>query len=370
MVATGTLLLGGVRVYGRTTLIYPPQFRSNARSFASIIQHSSITIGPATSRRNALTIFAARSVSTSTGDPATVSEKLVELQSAPIATPVATASNTAEVVTNASATDVVNAVVPLNYGDLSAMGFVKFGPSGLIQWTLEAINVTTHMPWFYTIIAGSLFWKLVTLYPNLAALRQTGRMSANQEEINRIKAGIELQNGMAIVLNYRSSGQCFVQVPIALGIFFGVRDLTALPLAQMTVSGFPWVPDLTVADPTHILPMLFMASANYQIYLAKTDASVATRPTAPHVMNAMHLLTILPGCLAFSSWPSGLTLALTATSVFYTIQTLMFRMPAFRARFGLAPLITAKPKTLYDSLQHVLGRFSPPEKKQPKARLR
>jgi YidC/Oxa1 family membrane protein insertase len=45
----------------------------------------------------------------------------------------------------------------------------------------------------------------------------------------------------------------FVQVPVMLGMFFGVKHLCILPLEQFHWSGVLFLPDLMVPDPYYIL---------------------------------------------------------------------------------------------------------------------
>ena len=56
-----------------------------------------------------------------------------------------------------------------------------------------------------------------------------------------------------------------VQMPITLGVFFGVQKLCKLPLEQLKDSGFSLLPDLTVPDPTFIMPVVLCAMVNLQI---------------------------------------------------------------------------------------------------------
>ena len=42
----------------------------------------------------------------------------------------------------------------------------------------------------------------------------------------------------------------FVQLPVTLGMFFGVKGLCDSGVEALQWSGWAWLPDLTVADPT------------------------------------------------------------------------------------------------------------------------
>ena len=52
------------------------------------------------------------------------------------------------------------------------------------------------------------------------------------------------------------------QIPVTLGMFFGVKGMCDLPVPQLKQSGLDFVSDLTVPDPTYILPVLATAGVN------------------------------------------------------------------------------------------------------------
>ena len=57
----------------------------------------------------------------------------------------------------------------------------------------------------------------------------------------------------------------FVQIPVTLGLFFGVKKMCELPVPQLAHSGLDILPDLTVADPYLALPIALCAAVNLQI---------------------------------------------------------------------------------------------------------
>lgn len=179
---------------------------------------------------------------------------------------------------------VTNLPPAMQYGDLAALGLAGWSPAGIIQWTYELINVTTGLPWFYTLVAGSLFWKLVLVPLSVQGLRNSARLLplqpqivASQEEMKRIRTSgdkLALQkHALKMRKMYKDAGvnmgatalAPFVQIPVTLGLFFGVRKMCQLPVIQLTHSGLDILPDLTVADPYMILPIALCAAVNMQI---------------------------------------------------------------------------------------------------------
>jgi YidC/Oxa1 family membrane protein insertase len=57
----------------------------------------------------------------------------------------------------------------------------------------------------------------------------------------------------------------FLQLPITFGIFFAVKGMCDLPVEQLKYSGLEMFPDLTVADPTLILPIAMTVAVNAQL---------------------------------------------------------------------------------------------------------
>ena len=57
----------------------------------------------------------------------------------------------------------------------------------------------------------------------------------------------------------------FIQIPVSIGLFIGIKKLCDFPLEQLKVGGYGWITDLTVPDPTYALPLVMMALINVQL---------------------------------------------------------------------------------------------------------
>jgi len=55
-----------------------------------------------------------------------------------------------------------------------------------------------------------------------------------------------------------------LQLPVTFGMFFGVKKMCELPVEQLKYSGFELFSDLTIADPTWILPFVMTVTINAQ----------------------------------------------------------------------------------------------------------
>ena len=59
----------------------------------------------------------------------------------------------------------------------------------------------------------------------------------------------------------------FVQLPVTLGMFFGIKRLCVLPFEQHHWSGVSFLPDLTVPDPYYVLPIASAVLMNLQLHV-------------------------------------------------------------------------------------------------------
>jgi len=139
---------------------------------------------------------------------------------------------------------------------------------------LELINVSSGLPWFHTIVAGTLLSRLLLLPFSIKQLRNSSALAPYQPRLLELKEELNraYQTGDHLAVQrvalkqrrvYEESGVSmlpmllmpFVQLPVTLGMFFGVKRLCALPLEQLHWSGVSFLPDLTVADPYYVLPI-------------------------------------------------------------------------------------------------------------------
>jgi YidC/Oxa1 family membrane protein insertase len=241
--------------------------------------------------------------------------------SAPIShptTPTAEATIPAEAVAPASplsqsdALDTLAALTPLQYGDLAALGLAGWSPAGVSSWMLELINVSTGLPWFHTIIAGTVCARLLLLPFSIKQLRNSAALAPHQPRLMELKEELDqvYKTGDKLAVQrvalkqrkvYEESGVSmlpmllmpFVQLPVTLGMFFGVKGLCALPLEQLHWSGVSFLPDLTVPDPYYILPIVSAVLMNVQLHVRASPPSV--------LCGTIPLTDLIPSCLYSSA---------------------------------------------------------------------
>ena len=206
-------------------------------------------------------------------EPASVLEAINAVDSAAL-------EGVTQAVTNAVAT---HGSAVLQWGEMASLGLTGWTPAGFVRWSMELIHLGLNVPWFWTIVGGTAVWRLFCLPFILKGLRTSAalvpiqaQLTALQERVTAASATknpVEMQKAATAMRKlYSDNGisplgglVALVQVPVTLGLFFGIKTMTGLPLESLKYSGFSLIPDLTAVDPTFILPALLIAAINIQI---------------------------------------------------------------------------------------------------------
>ena len=197
------------------------------------------------------------------------------------------ASDTQPFLSEVSETIINHTPAALQYGDLAAMGLAGWSPAGIIRWSFELIHVASGLPWFWTIVAGSVFWRAVSVPFAIKGLQATARLQPHQAQMKALqqliqdaqatKNRIEMQKATIAMRTFYAKNNInplaamipLIQMPITLGLFFGVKKLCVLE--QLQISGLSLLPDLTIPDPTYVLPAIMLAAIHTQIHVSKAS---------------------------------------------------------------------------------------------------
>ncbi len=187
----------------------------------------------------------------------------------------------------------------LQYGDFAAMGLTGFSPAAIVRWSMELINVSTGIPWFWTIVAGSLFWRFILFPFVVVGLRNSAKLLPLQPQLLKAQADLTKtkEKGDTLALQKQilkmkkiyddagvNLGTTFLspiaQVPVTLGVFFGVKTMCELPVPQLAHSGLAILQDLTVPDPYMVLPIALCAAINLQISVSSNCSQKTSNLTS------------------------------------------------------------------------------------------
>lgn len=165
--------------------------------------------------------------------------------------------------------------VPEKLGYLKELGLdFGWGPTSIVQYVVEHIHIWGDLPWWASIVGVGLLIRLALIKPMIAASDNASRLhnlkptseplrqemtralqEGNQIEVHRKRAQLNQLNEQAGIKVSRSFWP-MIQVPFGYGVFRLVRAMTALPVPAMMNESVLWLNDLSIADPTYILPIL------------------------------------------------------------------------------------------------------------------
>ncbi|KAG5340051.1 hypothetical protein C0989_002987 [Termitomyces sp. Mn162] len=219
-----------------------------------------------------------------------------------------------------NATDALTTQLPaaLQFGDLAALGLVSWTPAGLVRLSFEVINVATGLPWFWTIVAGSLFWRAILFPISIRSLQNSSRMLPIQPKIKK------LQDEMAIV---RKSGDQLAMQRLALRVRKTYQDAGVSMLATALVGA--------------------------------AEMDLTSRPEMGHLMNAFRALSVL-GIFVMANFPSGLMVSLITTSGITALQSWALQRPKVRASLNIPQVpVEARGKlpTPMESVNFVIAKW-------------
>ena len=192
-----------------------------------------------------------------------------------------------------SSASVLNATVPdtlpalLHYGDLAEGGLAGWSADGVFHLLFESVQISTGMPWAYTIVTCIVIWRLALMPLKVLTLQQTGLVAGKPapdfrtkprdtelydsycRQLNRaVESGhIVKEHGMRLKIDTLfppdqvfNAWRIFTH-SLSLTSLVGVTRLLTVPMEQLKHGG-GILPDLTIttfaADPYFVLPSTFV----------------------------------------------------------------------------------------------------------------
>lgn len=209
--------------------------------------------------------------------------------------------------------------VAMKYGDLKAMGLVHFTPVGGLETVLEAVHISTGLPWWATIAATTVMIR-TALVPFIVKLQgNTARLHNVKPQLERLTENMKLAketNDTAALARFSAQTQelfakndCnplkslvlpLLQAPVMISFYLALRDMANLPVPQFKEGGIGWFTDLTIADPTYVLPVASSLGFLAIMELGSEAGGVAQPKAMKNVMRVM-AVAMVPLTMNFPS---------------------------------------------------------------------
>ncbi|KAG8977584.1 Mitochondrial inner membrane protein oxa1, partial [Tulasnella sp. 427] len=319
-----------------------------SRWFGSSAQSASVAVPPITSEPAAASSAAATGAPTL--PPADLYKPTSDLPSpADVLAPTTSSPSVPPLSSDASIADIVTA--PLangdHIGDLASLGLGGWSPAGLVQTLLEQIHVHTGMPWWATIISLAAIVRVSMLPIHIRVTANNTRMAYITPKVKQATEAIQkakdnkdqaelMKAAMQMRQLYTTAGASplvgllgIAQVPVALGMFFGIKWMCNLPLESMKTGGLGWFMDLTLADPTYVLPAVSTAAIIAMLRLSSADTPKT--PETAHMSNGFTILSLI-GFPFLANLPAGVMIYFISNGALQAVQAAIFRIKSVRER--------------------------------------
>ncbi|ODV84263.1 hypothetical protein CANARDRAFT_201470 [[Candida] arabinofermentans NRRL YB-2248] len=241
------------------------------------------------------------------------------------------------------------------FGYLKSIGLCdSYWPSDIIQYLLEAVHVTTGLPWWATIAVTTLGCRLA-LFPLFMAssdamARSQPIMNETKElrkEINLATAAgdtalrqiktLQLQalNKKYGVKHSRMFLSPLAQVSYGFGSFFGIREMSNANVQGFADQGTLWFQDLLAPDPYLGLQVISACCYSLSFQLGGETAVNQFGPTMKKVFVVLPFVSIL----VTMNFSAAILVYFTVNGFFSILQGRLLRSPGFRKFAKLQPLM-------------------------------
>ncbi|GFO07043.1 adenosylhomocysteinase, partial [Plakobranchus ocellatus] len=196
---------------------------------------------------------------------------------------------------------------------LQSLGLGSLWPSGLVQQGLEMLHVGLGLPWWGSIVAGTVIVRLCMFPIVVKAQKMSINMMNHMPTIQKLQLKFTQARQRGNMLeamryggelgeymkkhNVKPFGQMIMplcQAPVFVSVFVGLRGMANLPVESMKEGGILFFTDLTITQPFYALPL--MTALTFWLTIeAGVDGMNAQAQT--HVMK--WFLRLLP----FAMWP-------------------------------------------------------------------
>ncbi|XP_061392027.1 mitochondrial inner membrane protein OXA1L-like [Musca vetustissima] len=266
--------------------------------------------------------------------------------------------------------------VPENVGELAgpvlnalgepsfaSIGLGGWSPVGLVQNCMEFLHVTWDLPWWGAIAIGTVVVRTIIFPLVIMAQRNAAKMNNNmpQMQLLQMKMTEARQSGNAIdSARYAQEMMAFMkekelnplknllvplaQAPLFISFFMGLRGMANAPVESMREGGLFWFTDLTIADPTFMLPVITSLTLLLTVEIGTDSARLSAQNMGmmKYVLRALPL-AIFPFTMNF---PAAI-LTYWACSNFISLgQVAILKIPAVRDFFKIDKMIIHKAENL------------------------
>lgn len=125
-----------------------------------------------------------------------------------------------------------------------------------------------------------------------------------------------------------------LQAPLFIGMFFGMKKMPDIFTEQMSTGGIMWFTDLTVPDPTYILPIVCGVSFLTTIEAGKDQMIDSNPQYGPVMVNAFRAMAVVM-VPVITTFPAAMLCYWVPNNFFTLVQSVTLRNEFVRKQLGI-----------------------------------
>lgn len=237
-------------------------------------------------------------------------------------------TSSADIISTAPTSEAITTAAA-QIGDFKAMGLCNYTPVGALEAALEAVHVSTGLPWWAAIAVTTVAIRTVMLPLMIKVQRNNARVANINPDLQRIMNNVneakKAGDQVAIAKYSQQAQQLFkdndchpakslllpvVQAPVMISFFMALRGMAELPVPGFLNGGMAWFTDLSVKDPYYVLPVL--SSIGMLAILETGSETGASNPQAAGMKKFFRGMTVL--MIPFTAWMPSVSISDTTTA--------------------------------------------------------
>jgi len=254
--------------------------------------------------------------------------------------------------------DFTNLVEP----SFASMGLGHAWPSGWMQTALEFLHIDIGLPWWQAIGLTTICLRCVVFPIIVIAQKNMVTLNEHQPDIQKLQVQAQLASirgnidearfANSALNNYMMANNChpvktilpiMCQGAFFMSMFFGIRGMTNVPVPSLTTGGALWFPDLSLADPTCVLPVLTASTLFLQLYLGADGINLDTMPPIMKKLMFVMPLVSVPVMIQF---PCALNVYWLTNNMISLVQSRVIKRQAVRDYLQIPEMTKWKPEDL------------------------
>jgi YidC/Oxa1 family membrane protein insertase len=218
--------------------------------------------------------------------------------------------------------------------------------------SVNFLHDITGMGYAGSIVATTCILRLCILPLAIRGQRAASRMAHLQPELQMMKKRYEAlgtptqaetrvftEQMQALFKRYdvkpfSSIAVPFVQAPIFIGMFFGMKKMPELFPEQMSMGGLWWFTDLTIPDPTYILPLACGISFFATIEAGKEQMLDSNPDYGPTIVNAFRALSLVM-VPVITTFPAAMLCYWVPNNFITLVQSVTLRNDFVKKQLGI-----------------------------------